>query len=222
MELCFIRAKKCILKLADKVKEYFTIAKAASIEINVKRSKFIASLYPIENAEAALKLVAQCKSKYSDATHNCYAYIADELGNIKKFSDDAEPQGTAGLPILSVLEANRLKKCLAVVTRYFGGIKLGASGLVAAYADACKKGIEQCGIVTMQFCSVLCVEVDWGMAAAIERHFRKNIIDSSYQDGGKFFIAVADEDKALAELAQLSLGKAKITKSHEDWFVKKS
>ena len=99
----------------------------------VNKSKFITKLFKVENEDEATNILTKLKHEYSDATHICYAYI---VGNIKRFNDDGEPGGTAGMPILGVLENNSLDYVLAVVIRYFGGIKLGAGGLVRAYSNS--------------------------------------------------------------------------------------
>ena len=99
----------------------------------IQKSKFITKLFRIENEDEATYILTKLKHEYSDATHICYAYIVD---NIKRFNDDGEPSGTAGIPILNVLENNNLNYILAVVIRYFGGIKLGAGGLVRAYSNS--------------------------------------------------------------------------------------
>ena len=109
----------------------------------IEKSKFICSLKGIEDETAAKEYVEKIRKKYYDATHNCYAYIADENALVRKFSDDGEPQGTAGLPMLNVLQASGLKKTVAVVARYFGGIKLGAGGLCRAYSGAVAGAIEK-------------------------------------------------------------------------------
>lgn len=116
-----------------------------SIEKNIEqtyiinKSKFITKLYRIESEEEALNILDNLKKEYKDATHVCYAYI---VGNIKRMSDDGEPGGTAGIPILNVLENNNLNYILAVVIRYFGGIKLGAGGLVRAYSNSVSDTIK--------------------------------------------------------------------------------
>ena len=99
----------------------------------INKSKFITTLIPIESQEDAQKNIEIINKKYSDATHNCYAYISNEIATEQRFSDDGEPQGTAGIPMLEVLKKRKMYMTLAVVTRYFGGIKLGAGGLVQAY-----------------------------------------------------------------------------------------
>lgn len=112
--------------------------------IIIKNSKFITNLFIIENIEEVNKYLNLIKDKYRDANHNCYAYIID---NIRKCSDDGEPSGTAGIPMMKVLEHKDLNNVLAVVTRYFGGIKLGAGGLVRAYTNSVSKALDIVNII---------------------------------------------------------------------------
>jgi len=107
--------------------------------IIINKSKFICELIKVYNIDDIEKSLTNIKNKYKDATHYCYAYI---IGNIKRFNDDGEPGGTAGMPILNVLENNDLNNILCVVIRYFGGIKLGAGGLVRAYSNSVTKALE--------------------------------------------------------------------------------
>lgn len=106
--------------------------------IIIKKSKFIVNTFRVFSEEDALEYINEIKNKYKDATHNCYSYIID---NIKRYNDDGEPSGTAGIPILSVLEKNKLNYVLVVVTRYFGGIKLGSNGLIRAYSKVTKESL---------------------------------------------------------------------------------
>lgn len=112
--------------------------------IIIKNSKFITNLFIVENIEEVNKYLNLIKDKYGDANHNCYAYIVD---NIRKCSDDGEPSGTAGIPMMKVLEHKDLNNVLAVVTRYFGGIKLGAGGLVRAYTNSVSKTLDIVNII---------------------------------------------------------------------------
>lgn len=112
--------------------------------IIIKNSKFITNLFIIENIEEVNKYLNLIKDKYRDANHNCYAYIID---NIRKCSDDGEPSGTAGIPMMKVLEHKELNNVLAIVTRYFGGIKLGAGGLVRAYTNSVSKALDIVNII---------------------------------------------------------------------------
>lgn len=112
--------------------------------IIIKNSKFITNLFIIENIEEVNKYLNLIKDKYKDANHNCYAYIVD---NIRKCSDDGEPSGTAGIPMMKVLEHKELNNVLVIVTRYFGGIKLGAGGLVRAYTNSVSKALDIVNII---------------------------------------------------------------------------
>jgi len=121
--------------------EYLTVKNAFETEYVIEKSRFIGKIEHVESEEQARELIAAVKKKHAFATHVCHAFIADKDGLLCRYSDDGEPQGTAGLPILEVLKNKGLRQVLVTVTRYFGGIKLGAGGLVRAYtrsaADAC-------------------------------------------------------------------------------------
>ena len=132
------------------MEKFKTIEKNATAEIEEKRSKFIASIFYVQTIEEAENILKQTKKKYYDARHNCYAYIVRDNGIIKKSSDDGEPSGTAGSPILNVLEKNSLCNVLVIVTRYFGGILLGTGGLVRAYTEATTKVIELSKIIEQE------------------------------------------------------------------------
>lgn len=112
----------------------------------INKSKFYGIIIPINNIEEIPNILNNIKNEYKDATHYCYAYILD---NIKRFNDDGEPGGTAGMPILNVLENNNLNHLLAVVVRYFGGIKLGAGGLVRAYTNSITNTLDKCNIIEL-------------------------------------------------------------------------
>lgn len=125
--------------------EFITILNDETAEIVEKKSKFIANICYVENVEEAEEKIKSIKKKYYDAKHNCVAYRATENGQIvEKSSDDGEPSGTAGGPMLNILQKNNLCNIVVVVTRYFGGILLGTGGLVRAYSDATQKAIEKC------------------------------------------------------------------------------
>ena len=140
-------------------------------ETIINKSKFIISLIKVYNEKDALNKLEEIKKIYKDANHNCFAYITD---NTKRCSDDKEPSGTAGLPILNILEVNNLNYVLCIVTRYFGGIKLGAGGLIRAYANSTKKAINK----------AILVELEYGKEVIIRFHYDKekvikNIIEYS-------------------------------------------
>lgn len=115
-------------------------------EIIEKKSRFIATVCPVDSEEDAVGFIEKIKKKYWDARHNCHAFVVGERNEISRCSDDGEPSGTAGLPMLEVLRKNQLSGVAAVVTRYFGGIKLGAGGLVRAYTGSVSKAVQSCGL----------------------------------------------------------------------------
>ena len=124
---------------------YKTVKTECSAEFTEKKSVFICAVKPVPDEKAALDFINKTREKYKDASHNVYAYIIRE-SNITRFSDDGEPSSTAGVPALSVLQKNELTNIAAVVTRYFGGIMLGAGGLVRAYSRAVKLAVDSAGI----------------------------------------------------------------------------
>lgn len=149
------------------MKEYRTIAQGEVVVTKViEKSKFIAAALHVDTVEQAVEFVNAKKKKYFDATHNCYAYI---VGDKVKFSDDGEPQGTAGMPILDCIKNNNLDFVCVVVTRYFGGIKLGAGGLVRAYSGSCAGALHACQVVTMLPCERIQVVVDYSMLKVLRK-----------------------------------------------------
>lgn len=128
-------------------KEYYTVSSKASCCFEERRSKFIGNISPVASLNQASDFINEIKGKYKDATHNTYAFIIDET--VQKYSDDGEPSGTAGMPVLEVLKKNNLSKVAIVVTRYFGGIMLGAPGLVRAYSKCAAEAVGCAGIVKM-------------------------------------------------------------------------
>ena len=137
--------------------EFCTIKGEKENLIVIERSKFICNIKGVENEEEAKEFIDLIRKKHSLATHNCYAYIADDKGLVQKFSDDGEPQGTAGLPMLEVLKNKRIFKTVAVVTRYVGGIKLGTGGLTRAYGGSVSECLNLAKISKM--CSSYLLEI---------------------------------------------------------------
>ena len=127
-----------------KMEEFVTIKGHVETEIVEKKSKFIANMFYIENAQEAEEIIKKTKKKYFDARHNCIAYrVIENERLIERSSDDGEPSGTAGAPMLNILQKNNLVNVLIIVTRYFGGILLGTGGLVRAYSSSLQKAIEE-------------------------------------------------------------------------------
>lgn len=141
---------------------YNTIKENASYEIVEKKSKFIGNVFYIETREEAEKIIKEQKKKYHDARHNCYAYrVLEENGITEKSSDDGEPSGTAGAPMLNILSKEGLVNTLVIVTRYFGGILLGTGGLVKAYSEATKLALEQAKVTKLEEGYIFKIEIKY-------------------------------------------------------------
>jgi len=140
---------------------FFTVKGQTENTIIIEHSKFICYIKGVEAENDAKAFIETIRKKHSLANHNCYAYIADDKGLIQKFSDDGEPQGTAGLPMLEVLKNKKIYKTVAVVTRYFGGIKLGTGGLTRAYSGSVSECLNKCEVLDMQPSFFLETELDY-------------------------------------------------------------
>ncbi len=150
------------------MKPYKTLLRAASDEFVVNKSRFIGHGCPCETEEAALAFLAGIRARHKDATHNCYAYIVGANMGIMRYSDDGEPGGTAGMPIIEVMKARGVTNCAVVVTRYFGGILLGAGGLVRAYSQGAAAALNACGVGVMHPTARYLLEVPYPMLGRLE------------------------------------------------------
>lgn len=180
-----------------------TILANSSSELDVKKSKFIANIIKITNEQDAKEKLNQIRKEYSDARHNCYAYIVydnETKTKIEKSSDDREPSGTAGIPMLTLLQKNNLVNVLIVVTRYFGGILLGTGGLVRAYTDSSKQALEVAKIIELQYGEIIeyCIEYDeFEYFKYICEKNNIEIINTEYSNNIKAIIKLKEEDKSL-------------------------
>ena len=198
---------------------YKTVRKAASDEYIVKKSRFIGHIAPVTTAEQALEFIAAVSKKHWDATHNVYAYILRE-GGIKRYSDDGEPQGTAGIPTLDVLEKSGVTDCAVVVTRYFGGIMLGAGGLVRAYSHSASIAVAAGGIVTRAMCARLKVTCDYyfyGKLSSLVPESGGVIEDTVFEDNVTLIFRLPIElvDGFNAKLIDVSNGRYRAEKTGE-------
>ncbi len=193
------------------MQEYRTIKEFNSDEYIVKRSRFIGYAKPVTTVDEANSFIAEIKSKHWDATHNVYAYVLRE-GGIKRYSDDGEPQGTAGVPVLDVIEKEGLVDTCVVVTRYFGGILLGGGGLVRAYSHSAKIGIDSAKIITMALCVDMEIECDYtfyGKLGAFLASEGAVILDTQFTNNVKVIFRIKNENKEIlnAKLTELSNGR---------------
>ena len=168
------------------MKEFYTISKNETTEIIEKKSKFIADIYPVKNVEEAENKIKEIKKKYYDAKHHCIAYrIVEEDRIIEKSSDDGEPSGTAGAPMLNILQGSNLCNIIVIVTRYFGGILLGTGGLVRAYSDATKKAIQKSELLFQKDGFEIELETDYSNLENFKYYCRNNkisIVDFQYEE----------------------------------------
>jgi uncharacterized YigZ family protein len=196
---------------------YLTVKKAGEHEIIIQKSRFIAHVKRTETELEAQEFIQTLKKKYWDATHNCSAYLIGEHDQIQKANDDGEPSGTAGVPILEVLKKRKLKDTVVVVTRYFGGIKLGAGGLIRAYWKATSEGLDAVGIVERKLMQVFHVKIEYTWLGKIENELRSSIYilkNIQYLERVEIEVFVEEEkQQAFTEwMIELTNGQAEITK----------
>ena len=151
---------------------YRSVLKPSETEYIINRSRFIGRCFPVTSEEAALSLLGDIRKKHWDATHNCFAYRIGETTATARFSDDGEPGGTAGMPIMEVLRSKELTNVLVVVTRYFGGVLLGAGGLVRAYSRSAADAVTEAGMVEYCPAKQLSLTMDYSRYGSMEQYLR--------------------------------------------------
>ncbi len=203
--------------------KYLSVSGECKTQKIIEKSRFITTSRHVESDEEAKAFIAEISGTYGDATHNCYAYICDITGNFMRFSDDGEPQGTAGMPMLEVLKTNALCETAVVVTRYFGGIKLGAGGLVRAYSGCVAENIAAAQKVLYQTCTELKITVDYSFVDTATRFFEErnaDVINTEYLNEVIFTVAVKKEEEQefISQLLNRLNGKVKTQKLREYFF----
>ncbi|RRN74895.1 YigZ family protein [Peribacillus simplex] len=196
--------------------QYLTVKGRGEHEIVIEKSRFISHIARVETEEAAQAFIQEIKKKHKDATHNCSAYMIGEQNQIQKALDDGEPSGTAGVPILEVLKKKDLKDTAVVVTRYFGGIKLGAGGLIRAYSKATSEGINTTGVVIRNLMRVISTTVDYTWLGKLENELRSSIYqikEIKYLDQVDIQVFVEEKQKEAytAWMTELTNGQGHIT-----------
>ncbi len=196
--------------------QYLTMAGRGEHEIVIEKSRFISHIARVETEDAAQAFIQEIKKKHKDATHNCSAYMIGEQNQIQKALDDGEPSGTAGVPILEVLKKKELKDTAVVVTRYFGGIKLGAGGLIRAYSKATSEGINATGVVIRKLMRVISTTVDYTWLGKLENELRSSIYqikEIQYLDQVNILVYVEETQKEtyIAWITELTNGQGHIT-----------
>ena len=200
------------------------ILKNGSGEIEEKKSRFICHIFKIKSEEEAEEYITAVKKKYWDARHNCYAYVTGDKGQIQRFSDDGEPQGTAGKPMLDILNSYGLTDCLLVVTRYFGGTLLGTGGLIRAYTKSTQEGIKESMVIEKCLGVMLSLTCDYTTSGKIQyltatEHIP--VLDTVYTDNVTFEMIVPVEEVGSIEkkFMEASMGKAVLKKGEETYYA---
>ena len=195
---------------------YRTVLKTGFGEYEEKRSRFLAWVYQVNSEEEVQSHLSELKKKYWDARHHCYAYIIEAETTSQRFSDDGEPSGTAGLPILEAIRKKELTNVLVVVVRFFGGILLGASGLVRAYGKAATAGLEDASVLFKKQCIKTTVQLDYAMYGKVQNVLAANgtaIAGTNFSEIVELQLFVEPEkmEHFEKEIAEITAGQAKIT-----------
>ena len=204
--------------------KYRTVYIGEEAEIIEKKSRFIATVKPVKSEEEAIAFIEGLKKKYWNATHNCFAYVIGERFQTQRCSDDGEPSGTAGRPMLDVLLGEEIHDTAVVVTRYFGGTLLGTGGLVRAYQSATKAGLEASTVITKMHGQKLCVVTDYTGLGKIQYILGQRgltILNSEYTDQVALEVLLPEEEikPVMAEITEGTNGQAKMELLEECYFA---
>lgn len=208
-------------------KDYLTVSKEAVAEIEEKKSRFIATVRPVSSEQEAQDFINRLKARYWDATHNVYAYYICAGNVVQKFSDDGEPSGTAGLPVLEAIKKTGVQDVAVVVTRYFGGTLLGASGLVRAYGRSAALGIDAAGIVRKMLCIETRVTMDYPLLGKLQATIASkgySVKDTLYADNVVMdvYVPVDEFDNFSAMVTEASNGRAGISTGEKVYITKEA
>jgi uncharacterized YigZ family protein len=202
--------------------DYYTVKEYGESELIIQKSRFLTYVLRAETENEALEFIQDIKKKHPNASHNCSAYMIGEHDTIQKANDDGEPTGTAGVPMLEVLKKQGLKDTVIVVTRYFGGVKLGGGGLIRAYGRATSEGITATGTVKRKLHHLMKVTIDYTWLGKVENEVRQSpypLKEISYADGVNLFVyvPVAEGDVFTAWMAELTNGQAGIVSTSSEF-----
>ncbi|WP_100405467.1 YigZ family protein [Bacillus solitudinis] len=201
---------------------YQTVKGNGTHEIVIQKSRFIAHFMRATTEEEAQNFIEGLKKEHWNANHNCSAYLIGERDHIQKANDDGEPSGTAGVPMLEVLKKRQLKDTVVVVTRYFGGIKLGAGGLIRAYGSSVSEGLNAVGVVNCQLMQIIHTNIDYHWLGKVENELRQSpyqLKEISYLDqvDVQAYVEVASVDTFTEWMTNLTNGQATIEKGEVEY-----
>jgi uncharacterized YigZ family protein len=204
---------------------YITVKEYGEASFEEKKSEFIGYAKRVNTEEEAKEFVNEIKSKHKQARHNCFAYVIGQNMGIQRYSDDGEPQGTAGIPILEVMKKSGITDCAVVVTRYFGGILLGAGGLTRAYTKAASMAVKEAGVIEKVDGLKLTVKIEYDLLGKVQYLCAKNswhIEEIQYMDYVELFVFVETSSVEVMEkeITNLTSGKAEMVRSEEGIYFK--
>lgn len=196
--------------------DYKTVKLSGESELIIQKSKFLTYVKRVETEQAAIDFINDIKKLHHTATHNCSAYIIGDHDQIQKANDDGEPSGTAGFPMLEVLKKQGLKDTAVVVTRYFGGIKLGGGGLIRAYGRATTEGIAATGVVERKLHQLMNVAIDYSWLGKVENETRQSpypLVEIVYEEDVRLLINVpiAETEQFVEWMTEITSGQAEIS-----------
>lgn len=203
------------------MQSYVTVYQGGVDEIVEKRSRFIAEVFPVETEQDAAGIIEETRKKYWDARHHCYAFVLGAGGEISRCSDDGEPPGTAGRPILEVLTGRGLKNVLVIVTRYFGGTLLGTGGLVRAYTEAAQAGIAASRVITKEAGHRITVTADYNGAGKLKHLLEQRdigVYDTQYTEQVQMILLVPTGqcDRIVGDITEATAGQAEIQREEQE------
>mgnify|MGYP001201798797 CR=1 FL=1 len=195
--------------------DYKTLLQYAEAEEVINKSKFIGYAMPINSEQEAVEFVEKIKKKHWNATHNVPVYLFGEKNEVQRYSDDGEPSGTAGIPILEMLKKEEIKNVVIVVTRYYGGVKLGTGGLVRAYTSAAKLAINEAKVVERVVNDLFLVRIDYTLHGKVQNELMNGdyiIKETTYDDKVNIFVYCRPDlsNKLVSRITDVSSGKASI------------
>lgn len=204
---------------------YLTVKSEGQHEIVIEKSRFIAHIARATTEEEAQEFIQRIKKEHNSATHNCSAYLIGETDNIQKANDDGEPSGTAGVPMLEVLKKRELKDTVAVVTRYFGGIKLGAGGLIRAYGKSVSEGLNHIGVVERQLQQIIHITVDYTLLGKMENELRNSVYpikEMNYMEKVEIqmYVPIKEKETFKEWIIDLSNAQSEIVFGEEEYLEK--
>lgn len=193
--------------------KYRTVKRYSEAKLEIDKSLFIASVTRVETETQAVSFVAEIRRKYPDANHNSFAYIAGSQDEFQKVDDDGEPSGTAGKPILEVIRKSALKDTVIVVTRYFGGIKLGAGGLIRAYGKSASEGIKKAGLIERMLHSRIGIDIDYPLLGLVENQLHSRgytVTDKQFTEQVRLLVLeeAGKEDRLRSLITEWTAGTA--------------